>query len=147
MQCQNPLICSPYWRVFHLVCTRSTSLTDSLMINIKNLSVKYRDTFALDNVSITIQKGALVAVVGANGAGKSTLLKSIMGQLKTSSGRIELGHLTPKDIAYLPQSHQIDRQFPITLREFVSAGAWHRIGFWKSFTAEPSRRNSGLEAT
>ena len=110
------------------------------MINIKNLSVKYKETFALDNVSTTIPKGDLVAIVGANGAGKSTLLKSIMGQLKPISGSIELGHLTPKDIAYLPQSHQIDRQFPITVREFVSAGAWHRIGFWKSFTNNEQTR-------
>jgi len=104
------------------------------MINIIDLCVNYKDSRALDGVSTEINKGDLVAVVGANGAGKSTLLKSIMGQLKPSSGRIELGQLSPKDIAYLPQSHQIDRKFPITVREFVSAGAWRRTGFWRVFS-------------
>ena len=103
------------------------------MINIVDLSVYYRESLALDKVSTPINKGELIAVVGPNGAGKSTLLKSIMQQLKPSSGYIDLGDLSPKDIAYLPQSHQIDRQFPITVREFVSAGAWQRISFWRVF--------------
>ncbi|WP_372882396.1 metal ABC transporter ATP-binding protein [Psychromonas sp.] len=103
------------------------------MISIIDLCVNYKDSLALDGISTEIKQGELVAIVGANGAGKSTLLKSIMGQLKPSSGYIDLGKLTPKDIAYLPQSHQIDRQFPITVREFVSAGAWQRISFWKMF--------------
>lgn len=104
------------------------------MINIIDLCVNYKDSRALDGVSTEIKKGDLVAVVGVNGAGKSTLLKSIMGQLKPSSGHVDLGQLSPKDIAYLPQSHQIDRKFPITVREFVSAGAWRRTGFWRVFS-------------
>jgi len=103
------------------------------MINIIDLSVNYKESLALDKVSIRIGKGELIAVVGANGAGKSTLLKSIMQQLKPSSGSIDLGKLTLKNLAYLPQSHQIDRQFPITVREFISAGAWQRISFWRVF--------------
>jgi zinc/manganese transport system ATP-binding protein len=104
------------------------------MINIIDLCVNYKDSLALDGVSTEIKEGDLVAVVGANGAGKSTLLKSIMGQLKSSSGHVDLGQLSPKDIAYLPQSHQIDRKFPITVHEFVSAGAWRRTGFWRIFS-------------
>ncbi|MEH6453551.1 MAG: metal ABC transporter ATP-binding protein [Psychromonas sp.] len=104
------------------------------MINIIDLCVNYKDSLALDGISTEIKEGDLVAVVGANGAGKSTLLKSIMGQLKPSSGHVDLGQLSPKDIAYLPQSHQIDRKFPITVHEFVSAGAWRRTGFWRIFS-------------
>jgi zinc/manganese transport system ATP-binding protein len=103
------------------------------MINILNLCVNYKDSLALDNISVQINKGQLVAIVGANGAGKSTLLKTIIGQLRPSSGSVELGTLTPKDIAYLPQSHKIDRKFPITVKEFISAGSWKRIGFWKKY--------------
>jgi len=109
------------------------------MINIINLNVNYKDSFALNNISAHIGKGELVAIVGANGAGKSTLLKSIMGQLTPTSGHIDLGNLTPKNIAYLPQSHQIDRQFPITVREFVSAGAWQRTSFWRVFCQAEQR--------
>ena len=103
------------------------------MINIVNLSVNYKDSLALDNISTKIKQGQLVAIVGANGSGKSTLLKAIMRQLTPSSGTIELGALTPKDIAYLPQSHKIDRKFPITVKDFISAGSWQKIGFWQKF--------------
>ncbi|PSU45286.1 ABC transporter ATP-binding protein [Photobacterium frigidiphilum] len=111
----------------------------ALMINITNLSVHYRESLALDKVSVFIEEGELIAVVGPNGAGKSTLLKSIMQQLKLSTGCIDLGHRCLKDIAYLPQSHQIDRQFPITVREFVSAGSWQRISFWRAFGCTEQR--------
>ena len=102
------------------------------MINITDLTVYYRESLALDKVSVAIHKGALLAVIGPNGAGKSTLLKCIMQQLTPRSGYLELG-VSPKAIAYLPQSHQIDRQFPISVAEFVSAGAWPRTGFWRAF--------------
>ena len=102
-------------------------------INITDLTVYYRDSLALDQVSASIQKGELLAVIGPNGAGKSTLIKSIMQQLKPSCGCVELAGVDPKSIAYLPQSHQIDRKFPISVREFVSAGAWKRTGFWRQF--------------
>lgn len=102
-------------------------------INITDLSVYYRDSLALDNVSASIEKGQLLAVIGPNGAGKSTLIKSIMKQIKPNAGSVELAGVNPKSIAYLPQSHQIDRKFPISVREFVSAGAWKRTGFWRRF--------------
>lgn len=103
------------------------------MITIDNLSVAYQNNTALNQITTTIDDGDLVAIVGPNGAGKSTLLKSIMQQLSVTSGSIDLGGLTVKNIAYLPQSSQIDHNFPITVTEFVSAGTWQRTGFWRMF--------------
>ena len=74
----------------------------------------------------------MVALVGPNGAGKSTLLKGIMGQLKLLGGSISLGKLNHSQIAYLPQLSQVDRSFPITVREMVSLGAWGQMGAFKS---------------
>lgn len=110
------------------------------MISIENISVRYRNELALANVSTTIKEGELLAIVGPNGAGKSTLLKTIMGQIKPSEGNISLGKYSLKDVAYLPQSSQIDKQFPITVREFVAAGAWRRLSFWRAFNRQESAR-------
>ncbi|MFT5880186.1 MAG: zinc/manganese transport system ATP-binding protein, partial [Moritella sp.] len=109
------------------------------MIHINDLTVHYRHSLALSHITTNIADGDLVAIVGANGAGKSTLLKSIMQQLKASSGHIDLGDLGLNNIAYLPQSSQIDRSFPITVSEFVSAGAWQRTSFWRAFSRQEQR--------
>ena len=47
------------------------------MIKIEHLSKKFRDQQVLDDLSFTIEKGQVVAIIGSSGAGKSTLLRSI----------------------------------------------------------------------
>jgi zinc/manganese transport system ATP-binding protein len=74
--------------------------------------------------------GALLAVVGPNGAGKSTLFRGIVGILKPLAGSIGLGDLNVRDIAYLPQTADIDRSFPISVYDFVGTGLWRTTGFF-----------------
>jgi zinc/manganese transport system ATP-binding protein len=81
-------------------------------------------------ISGEIAPGALVAVVGPNGAGKSTLFRGIVGILKPLAGSIGLGDLNTRDIAYLPQSVDIDRSFPISVFDFVGTGLWRRTGMF-----------------
>lgn len=59
------------------------------MLEIKAIDVGYGDVQVLDEVSLQVEKGELVAVIGSNGAGKTTLLKSISGLLRPSKGSIE----------------------------------------------------------
>lgn len=59
------------------------------VLEIENLSAFYGKAQALSNVSLSVDKGETIAIVGANGAGKSTLLDAIMGLVKTS-GAIRL---------------------------------------------------------
>ena len=60
------------------------------MLDIKNLSVSYSAIEALRDVNLSVEKGSIVAILGANGAGKSTLLKTISGLVKPKSGSITL---------------------------------------------------------
>ena len=59
-----------------------------MILDIENLSLYYGDAQALDNVSIRVDPGELVAIIGANGAGKSSLIRTIAGIEKPRSGRI-----------------------------------------------------------
>jgi len=59
------------------------------MLNVKNLDVFYDHLQALKDVSIKVEEGEFVAIIGNNGAGKTTLLKTISGLLKPKSGVIE----------------------------------------------------------
>jgi branched-chain amino acid transport system ATP-binding protein len=68
----------------------------SALLNIDGLSVAYGQVSALRDVSISVNAGEAVALVGANGAGKSTLFKSIVGFLRPRSGRL---HFLGKDMA------------------------------------------------
>ena len=59
-----------------------------MLLNVEEIKVQYKDIVALHDVSLSIEMGQIVAVLGANGSGKSTLLKSIASLLKLSQGRI-----------------------------------------------------------
>jgi zinc/manganese transport system ATP-binding protein len=88
---------------------------------------------AVHHLNGRIEPGALLAVVGPNGAGKSTLLKGLVGALKPLQGRIDTGGLVQKDIAYLPQAADIDRSFPISVFDLISAGRWRTAGLFGGF--------------
>ena len=61
---------------------------DMLMLRIENLDVFYGDAQALDGVSLEVEEGAIVAIVGANGAGKTSLIRTIAGMHRPARGRI-----------------------------------------------------------
>jgi zinc/manganese transport system ATP-binding protein len=85
---------------------------------------------AVHHLSGEVAPGALLAVVGPNGAGKSTLFRGILGILKPLSGAISRGGLDVRDIAYLPQTADIDRSFPISVFDLVGTGLWRQTGLF-----------------
>lgn len=103
------------------------------MLEISNLVVSYGRAKALHGVSLNIEKGAMVAILGCNGAGKSTLLKSISGLLKAGPGssiRFENAELTgmPPErivvagIAHVPEGRKIFGNLTVT--ENLRMGAY-----------------------
>jgi len=73
------------------------------MLDVDNISVFHGDAQALDGVSLTVEAGKIVAIVGANGAGKTSLIRTIAGMHRPASGRILF---EGADIAGLP-SHRV----------------------------------------
>ena len=59
-----------------------------MMLKVENLDVFYGDAQALDSVSLEIQEGAIVAIVGANGAGKTSLIRTIAGMHRPTRGHV-----------------------------------------------------------
>jgi zinc/manganese transport system ATP-binding protein len=99
-------------------------------LQFRNVTLGYDRHPAVHHLNGEVAAGALLAVIGPNGAGKSTLLRGITGILKPLSGSIHLGGLDHRDIAYLPQSAEIDRSFPISVFDFVGTGLWRGIGLF-----------------
>jgi ABC-type Mn2+/Zn2+ transport system ATPase subunit len=102
-------------------------------VAVEHVSAAYGRRIALDDVSLTVRQGSLLAVIGPNGAGKSTLLKLIAGLIRPTSGTLSVLGGPPgsaaKSVAYLPQAEAVDWEFPVTVGEVVMMGRYARLGF------------------
>jgi zinc transport system ATP-binding protein len=81
---------------------------------------------ALEHVSLIVEGGEFLGLVGPNGGGKSTLLKLVLGLLRPASGEVRVAGGTPrasrKVIGYVPQYARFARDFPISVEETVLMG-------------------------
>ena len=100
-------------------------------LEVQNLTLKYGDALAVDNVSFSIAHGECLTILGANGAGKSSIGKSLAGLLPPASGNIildgdDVTNLEPylisqRKLSYLPEGRAI---FPtLTVEENLMLGA------------------------
>jgi branched-chain amino acid transport system ATP-binding protein len=106
------------------------------MLEVSGLSVRYGSVEALRDVSIKVEAGSLVAILGANGAGKSTLLRAISGTVRPASGTIALRgeqiaglgaeEIVRRGVSHVPEGRGI---FPdLTVSENLMIGAYVRRG-------------------
>ena len=103
-------------------------------IHLHDLTLGYDRHPAVHHLDGAVASGEMIAIVGPNGAGKSTLLKGIVGALKPLSGRIEMAR--GQRVAYLPQSAEIDRSFPLSVYDLVAMGLWDSAGLFGRIGAD-----------
>jgi branched-chain amino acid transport system ATP-binding protein len=115
------------------------------MLEVSGLNVRYGSVEALRDVSIKVETGRLVAILGANGAGKSTLLRAISGIARAASGSITLRgeeitglgaeEIVRRGVSHVPEGRGI---FPdLTVNENLMIGAYVRRG--QDISADYSR--------
>ncbi|MBI1261087.1 MAG: ATP-binding cassette domain-containing protein [Rhizobiales bacterium] len=116
-------------------------------IEIDDLTIAYQREPALHHLTGRFEPGSLTAIVGPNGAGKSTLLKAIVGLVPVSEGKVICAGLRQHRIAYLAQTAEIERDFPIHVRDVVTMGLWHEIGVFGGMNrARHARVDAALDA-
>jgi len=124
------------------------------VLTVSQLSYRYNDKPAVQDVSFQVGAGELVALMGANGSGKTTLLKSVVGLLRPQTGEVTLAGVSLKgkpvaeicrQMAYLPQNpddllfaESVTGELELTLQNHRQEDA--------AATIEPLLRQLGLEA-
>ena len=93
-------------------------LGDSV-IELKNVTKSYGDRTLINDLSLSVPKGAIVGIIGGNGAGKSTLFRMITGEEQPDSGEIKIGETV--DIAYVEQLRD-EMQDDVSVWQSVSNG-------------------------
>ena len=113
------------------------------LISLRDVTVRYDDTVALDRVSLDIYDDDFIGIIGPNGGGKTTLVRTILGTVP-HSGSVTLAPSLYVDgerrIGYLPQQSVFDRNFPITILEVVMSGLQASKGFGRRYTSSDRKR-------
>jgi ABC-type Mn2+/Zn2+ transport system ATPase subunit len=96
-------------------------------LEIKNLSVAYNGRSALEGITFSVPKGAMLGVVGPNGGGKSTLLKAMLGLVRPQTGTVEIlgrwvDRRVRKLVGYVPQREDVDWNFPVSAFDVAMMG-------------------------
>src|SRR5688500_12215916 len=104
------------------------------MLELRDLTVSYGAIAALHGISLKVESGTIVTLVGSNGAGKSTTLRAISGLVKVKSGGIlfedqPIANLAPhrivaRGIAHAPEGRMVFAN--LTVRENLRMGAYLR---------------------
>jgi len=104
-------------------------------IEVRDLTVAYRDKPVLWDIDMTVPSGVLMAVVGPNGAGKTTFIKAILGLIRSAAGQIRIfGEPYGRQrhmVGYVPQRNTVDWDFPTSVLDVVLMGLYGKIGWFR----------------
>jgi ATP-binding cassette subfamily B multidrug efflux pump len=111
-------------------------------LELRNVSFSYDEQSVLDNITFSVKKGQIVAIVGKIGCGKSTLLQLIAGTHKSSFGDVRFNGISRKDINQksLRKSMAFVAQEPTIFSETVE----ENIRFFREFTSDQIKISAGL---
>lgn len=87
------------------------------LLEVEGVSVRYGAKTVLSHVSLHVDPGEIVTIVGPNGSGKTSLLRAIIGAVTPAKGRVVRG--SGVRIGYVPQKLHVDETLPITVSRFL----------------------------
>src|SRR5262245_27631202 len=120
--------------------------TDELSLVVRDVTVAYSNGHvAIYDASFELGAGTICALVGINGSGKSTLFKAIMGFVRPAQGSVRISGQPVRvaqkqsQVAYVPQSEDVDWAFPVSVWDVVLMGRYGYMNFLRIPRAEDKR--------
>ncbi|MEM8727913.1 MAG: metal ABC transporter ATP-binding protein [Chlamydiota bacterium] len=114
-----------------------------MVIEFKKVSFSYGSVDALRDVTLAVNQGEYIGVIGPNGGGKTTALKLILGFLSPTKGTVSVA-ASPTKIGYVPQMNAYDKEFPISVLEVVLTGSLSKLKWWGGLGGEEKSRAKRL---
>jgi ABC-type Mn2+/Zn2+ transport system ATPase subunit len=110
----------------------------STIINFEHATFGFSGVIALEDISLAIEEGEFIGVIGPNGSGKTTLCRAVLGLISPLAGSLQIFDCACQElrchhrarIGYLPQKGSLDRNFPITVLETVMMGRYGALGLF-----------------
>jgi len=113
------------------------------LLRLHDVSLGYGHRPVLEHVSLEIERGEFVALLGPNGSGKTTLLRGIVGLIPVMAGTLEFGFdRATSPLGYVPQRESLDPTFPLTVFEVVLMGTYARLPPWRRVGRRERRQAS-----
>ncbi|MWN06264.1 MULTISPECIES: manganese/iron ABC transporter ATP-binding protein [Gilliamella] len=118
-----------------------------ICLNVDDITVTYNNGHtAIYDASFRLNGGTICALVGVNGSGKSTLFKSIMGMVRPTRGHVTFNDMSVKQtlkqniIAYVPQTEEVDWDFPVLVSDVVMMGRYGHMSFLRIPSKEDKKQ-------
>lgn len=112
-------------------------VTGEPAVRVTDLTFSYEGDPAVDAVSLTVEQGDFVGVIGPNGGGKTTLLRLMLGLIQPEKGVVRLLGADPAAtrhrVGYVPQETGLNKSFPVAVRDVALMGLAGRRGLGKRY--------------
>jgi len=110
------------------------------IVELQNVWVWLGNSLALRDVSLSIEEGKFIGLMGPNGGGKTTILKIIAGLIKPDRGKVKIHGTAAGAIGYVPQEESLDPGFPLTVEDVVQMGIYGSMGVFPRLSAAEKKR-------
>lgn len=116
------------------------------IMNISELDFAYGEALVLKDVSLRVEAGTTLGLIGPNGGGKTTLIRLLLGLIEPTRGKITVDGLPPRDavrrgnvIGYLPQNPVRPENLPVSVRQAARLGLVGKTGMLRSYASDDVR--------